>query len=74
MLTAKDLLADKIEGFEAGADDYLVKPFSLAELDVRLKALMRRARLPEAPRVLNVGDLRFDLDTLEAERGGERSS
>jgi DNA-binding response OmpR family regulator len=72
MLTAKDLLADKIEGFEAGADDYLVKPFSLAELDVRLKALVRRARLPETPRILSVSDLRFDLDTLEAERGGER--
>lgn len=72
MLTAKDLLADKIEGFEAGADDYLVKPFSLAELDARLKALVRRASVPETPRVLSVGDLRFDLDTLEAERGGER--
>jgi DNA-binding response OmpR family regulator len=70
MLTAKDLLADKIEGFEAGADDYLVKPFSLAELDARLKALVRRASPPEAPRVLTVGDLRFDLNTLEAERGG----
>jgi DNA-binding response OmpR family regulator len=72
MLTAKDLLADKIEGFEAGADDYLVKPFSLAELDARLKALVRRARVPQASRILSVGDLRFDLDTLEAERGGER--
>jgi len=72
MLTAKDLLSDKIEGFEAGADDYLVKPFSLAELDARLKALVRRARVTETPRVLSVGDLRFDLDTLEAERGGER--
>jgi DNA-binding response OmpR family regulator len=71
MLTAKDLLADKIEGFEAGADDYLVKPFSLVELDARLKALLRRAS-PQEPRTLNVGDLRFDLDTLEAERGGER--
>ena len=70
MLTAKDLLADKIEGFEAGADDYLVKPFSLAELEVRLKALMRRASHPEMSRVLSVGDLRFDLNTLEAERGG----
>lgn len=68
MLTAKDLLADKIEGFEAGADDYLVKPFSLAELDARLKALVRRASPPETPRVLTVGDLRFDLNTLEAER------
>jgi DNA-binding response OmpR family regulator len=71
MLTAKDLLADKIEGFEAGADDYLVKPFSLIELDARLKALLRRAS-PQEPRTLNVGDLHFDLDTLEAERGGER--
>src|SRR5262245_43664894 len=72
MLTAKDLLEDKIEGFEAGADDYLVKPFSLAELDARLKALVRRAAPIDAPRVLTVADLRFDLDTLEAERGGER--
>jgi DNA-binding response OmpR family regulator len=71
MLTAKDLLEDKIEGFEAGADDYLVKPFSLAELDARLKALVRRARVPAAPRVLSVGDLNFDLDTLEAARSGE---
>ena len=71
MLTAKDLLEDKIEGFEAGADDYLVKPFSLIELDARLKALMRRANVPQAPRVISVADLSFDLDTLEAQRGGE---
>lgn len=71
MLTAKDLLEDKIEGFEAGADDYLVKPFSLIELDARLKALMRRANVPQAPRVISVDDLTFDLDTLEAQRGGE---
>lgn len=71
MLTAKDLLEDKIEGFEAGADDYLVKPFSLAELDVRLKALVRRASVPQASRVLTLADLSFDLDTLEAHRGGE---
>ena len=71
MLTAKDLLEDKIEGFEAGADDYLVKPFSLIELDARLKALMRRANVPQAPRVVSVADLTFDLDTLEAQRGGE---
>jgi DNA-binding response OmpR family regulator len=73
MLTAKDLITDKIEGFEAGADDYLVKPFSLAELDIRLKALIRRARVAvPASRWLQVGDLKFDLDTLEAERDGER--
>jgi DNA-binding response OmpR family regulator len=70
MLTAKDLIADKVEGFEAGADDYLVKPFSLAELEVRLKALTRRARPPEERRTLTVGNLKFDLDTLEAERAG----
>lgn len=70
MLTAKDLIADKVEGFEAGADDYLVKPFSLAELDVRLKALIRRSRPAELRRTLSVGDLKFDLDTLEAERNG----
>jgi len=70
-LTAKDLLEDKIEGFEAGADDYLVKPFSLAELEVRLKALVRRASMPHTARVLTVADLTFDLDTLEAQRGGE---
>jgi DNA-binding response OmpR family regulator len=70
MLTAKDLLADKIEGFDAGADDYLVKPFSLAELAARLKALVRRASPAATPRVLAVGDLKFDLDTLEAERSG----
>jgi DNA-binding response OmpR family regulator len=72
MLTAKDLLQDKIEGFEAGADDYLVKPFSLAELDARIKALVRRANPPQASRALVVGDLRFDLNTLEAERQGEK--
>ncbi|HEU4655311.1 MAG TPA: response regulator transcription factor [Steroidobacteraceae bacterium] len=73
MLTAKDLITDKIEGFEAGADDYLVKPFSLAELDARLKALVRRASVaPPTHRWLQVGDLKFDLDTLEAEREGER--
>lgn len=72
MLTAKDLLTDKVEGFEAGADDYLVKPFSLIELDARLKALVRRASPPQVQRVLVVGDLKFDLNTLEAERAGER--
>jgi DNA-binding response OmpR family regulator len=71
MLTAKDLLANKVDGFEAGADDYLVKPFSLVELSARLMALTRRAaRLAESS-VLTVGDLRFDLNTLMADRGGE---
>lgn len=70
MLTAKDLVTDKVAGFEAGADDYLVKPFSLLELEVRLGALVRRV----APRfiggVLQVGGLKYDPATLTAERDG----
>ena len=69
MLTAKDLLTDKVAGFDAGADDYLVKPFSLVELAARLKALTRRQAAPtQAQRVLTVADLHFDLDTLTATR------
>jgi len=74
MLTAKDLLSDKIAGFEAGADDYLVKPFSLLELAARLTALLRRSQ-PQSPsssgQSLQIGDLRFDMDTLDATRGGQ---
>ena len=71
MLTARDLLSDKVAGFEAGADDYLVKPFSLVELAARLKALVRRASRPTGSRTLTVADLIFDLDTLQAERAGQ---
>jgi DNA-binding response OmpR family regulator len=74
MLTAKDLLSDKIAGFEAGADDYLVKPFSLLELSARLGALLRRSQ-QSAPTStsppLVVGDLTFDSNTLDAVRGGQ---
>ncbi len=70
MLTARDELPDKITGFRAGADDYLTKPFELAELEIRLEALVLRARGRARRRVLEVGDLRLDLDTLEATRGG----
>ena len=70
MLTAKDLVVDKVAGFEAGADDYLVKPFSLVELEVRLGALVRRL----APRItegtLHVAGLKYDPATLSAERDG----
>jgi DNA-binding response OmpR family regulator len=72
MLTARDLVVNKVEGFEAGADDYLVKPFSLVELEVRLKALVRRASHPGGARVLAVGGLKFDLDSLQAERDGQK--
>ena len=71
MLTARDTEQDKIAGFESGTDDYLVKPFSLVELDLRLKALGRRARgeIPRSP-VLRVGDLIFDTATYEVRRAG----
>jgi len=71
MLTARDMLQDKVAGFESGADDYLVKPFSLVELDLRLKALLRRAQGTHGPSsVLQVGELRFDTDTYTVIRAG----
>lgn len=71
MLTARDTLLDKEAGFSSGADDYLVKPYALAELDMRLKALARRARgdLRDLAQ-LRVGDLVFNTDTFEATRAG----
>jgi len=59
MLTAKDTLDDKLDGFEAGADDYVVKPFALKELEARLKALVRRTKR-ELSGVLDCGSLRID--------------
>jgi DNA-binding response OmpR family regulator len=70
MLTARDELPDKIAGFRSGADDYLTKPFDLPELEVRLEALLVRAGGRSRGRVLEVADLRLDLSTLEASRGG----
>ncbi len=72
MLTARDTVDDKVLGLRAGADDYLVKPFSLAELEARLQALLRRARGHGAGQALNLGALRFDPQTLEAAREGRR--
>ena len=71
MLTARDTLQDKVAGFDSGADDYLVKPFSLVELEVRLKALVRRAGGKSAPSsTLRFGDIVFDPAIQEATRAG----
>jgi len=67
MLTARDTLESKLKGFECGADDYLVKPFDLQEVEVRLNALLRRSKGGQA-RTLQVGDLVYNLDTLEVYR------
>lgn len=70
MLTARTQLDDKLHGFESGTDDYLPKPFELAELEVRIQALARRSR-PVQPRVLTLADLIYDLDRNEVRRGGD---
>ena len=70
MLTARDAIEDRVQGLDRGADDYLVKPFSLAELLARLRALVRRGRA-ERPLVLEVGDLRLDPATRQVWRGDE---
>jgi DNA-binding response OmpR family regulator len=72
MLTARATLDDKAAGFCEGADDYLVKPFELRELDLRVRALVRRARARETLRQLTLADLVFDLDTLTVQRAGQR--
>jgi DNA-binding response OmpR family regulator len=70
MLTARDTIENKIEGLDAGADDYLVKPFSFRELLARLRALLRRTEAPE-PGPLTWGDLAYDPEAREVVRGGE---
>ncbi|MDQ3644374.1 MAG: response regulator transcription factor, partial [Actinomycetota bacterium] len=68
MLTARDSVEDRVAGLDGGADDYLTKPFSFAELLARLRALVRRGPL-ERPAVLEVGDLRLDPATRQVWRG-----
>lgn len=70
MLTARDTLEDKLTGFASGADDYLVKPFSLAELGARVEALARRPQLGQ-PHVLTIGPLVIDRQARTATRSGQ---
>ena len=72
MLTARDTVEDKVAGFESGADDYLIKPFSMVELDARLKALVRRAANRHVDTVMCFGDVRFDPSALILTRSGKR--
>jgi two-component system, OmpR family, response regulator len=67
MLTAREAVEDRVTGLDSGADDYLVKPFALAELHARLRSLARRGQ-PERPTVLDVGDLRLDPARREVRR------
>ncbi|MFF4621026.1 response regulator transcription factor [Nonomuraea jabiensis] len=76
MLTARDAVGDRVSGLDAGADDYLVKPFELDELLARVRALLRRGALSSSPAegadTLTYGDLRMDLATREVMRGDHR--
>jgi DNA-binding response OmpR family regulator len=73
MLTAKDSVPDIVHGLDVGADDYLTKPFSFNELLARLRAVQRRARVPQ-PLLLQVGDLALDPGTRDVSRSGVRIS
>jgi two-component system, OmpR family, response regulator MprA len=68
MLTARDEVSDRVQGLDAGADDYLVKPFALEELTARLRALLRR-REPDNSRILRFADLTVDTSSREVRRG-----
>ena len=75
LLTAKGETINRIEGFEAGADDYLVKPFEPKELLLRINAILRRVPVVQpaaaAPKVLHMGPVRYDMDRGELWRGGD---
>jgi DNA-binding response OmpR family regulator len=71
MLTARDTLDDRLKGFAAGADDYLIKPFALQELHARIRALYKRSHR-NSDNVLTVGDLTLNRSTLQVHRAGQR--
>jgi DNA-binding response OmpR family regulator len=68
ILTARDTVQDRVLGLDGGADDYLIKPFAFAELVARIRALVRRGRATDAPK-LSMGDLEMDLVTRKVARG-----
>ena len=70
-LTARDDIEDKVRGLDAGADDYLTKPFSIVELLARLRAVLRRQR-PQANNLVRVADLELDMVSHDARRAGEK--
>lgn len=70
LLTARDSVEDRVSGLDAGADDYLIKPFAFEELLARLRVLLRKPR-GEKTSVLRVGELTLDLSTRQASRGGK---
>jgi DNA-binding response OmpR family regulator len=72
MLTARDQMSDKLQGFEKGADDYLIKPFDMEELIARINALLRRSRGEVSASEYRVADLLFDTGSLEVKRAGQR--
>jgi DNA-binding response OmpR family regulator len=72
LLTAKDALEDRVAGLEAGADDYLTKPFQFPELVARIRAILRRQGLLAPDDVIEVGDLRIDRAAREVTRAGDR--
>jgi two-component system, OmpR family, response regulator MprA len=71
MLTARDAVGDRVAGLDAGADDYVVKPFALEELLARVRALLRRAS-PTGDGVLRFADIELDTGTREVQRGGDK--
>jgi two-component system response regulator MprA len=72
MLTARDQVSDRVAGLEAGADDYLVKPFALEELVARVRALLRRLGTDDEPTMLAFADLELNTGTREVTRDGEQ--
>ena len=71
MLTARDTLDDKVTGLNLGADDYLIKPFAISELEARLRSQIRRSRGEVSQQLLSVGDLEIDTATMSVKRAGE---